>query len=384
MPGRWVTRGLCVAALVVAACSPAPVPSPSFTPPPEPLDAVKWIDVVWAPASLPSAPFDVDSEAIVAVDAGIEGFVAVGYHETEGIRDGAIWFSADGSTWSEAGDATILADVELLDVAAATDGFVALGIASGGALGDRFQSVFLWSDDGLDWNKVPATAGSLDTFPSALAAGPAGVLAVGDAADGGPAVWRSPDGHAFERVTISGPAAGGVVDPHAGKTGFVALGADVAVPTVLRSPDGMAWTATPIETGPDLTADHLVAGRWGYVVLGEFASGCGSSSACGSQPIAWWSGDGLTWGRLPAGTPTSNGASLVVPAGERGLLAIDGASAWSSADGWRWTPLPEPGDGSVAVNAAVVERGIIVAVGQADREDGSSVGRIIVGEQGAQ
>lgn len=371
--------------LALAACSPAPVPSPSFTPPPEPVDAAKWIDLVWSTASLPSAPFDVESEAIVAVDAGTKGFVAVGYHETEGIRDGAIWFSADGSTWSEAGHPPILADVELLDVAAATDGFVALGIASGGALGDRFQTVFFRSVDGLDWEKAPVTTGSLDTFPSALAAGPAGVLAVGDAADGGPAVWFSPDGAAFDRVGIAGPATDGVVDPHAGRTGFVALGADVAVPTVLRSADGVAWMATAIETGPDLTADHLVAGRWGYVVLGEFASGCDSSSACGSQPIAWWSGDGLTWGRLPAhGTPTSNGASLVVAADERGLVAIDGASAWSSADGWRWTPLPEPGDGSVAVNDAVVERGVIVAVGQADREDGSSVGRIIVGEQVAQ
>ena len=343
-----------------------------------------WIDLVWAQGSLPSPPFEVESEAIVAVDAGTDGFVAVGYHETEGIRDGAIWFSPDGATWSAVGEPRILADIELLDVAASTDGFVALGIASGGALGDRFQTVFLWSDDGVDWEKVPATAGSLDTFPSALAAGPAGVLAVGDGADGAPAVWLSPDGHAFERTVISGPATDGVVDPHAGKTGFVALGADVVVPTVLRSADGATWTASTIETGPDLSADHLVAGRWGYVVLGEFAPGCDSSSACGSQPIAWWSGDGLTWGRLPAtGTPTSNGASLVVPAGERGLVAIDGASAWSSADGWRWTPLPEPGDGSIAVNAAVVERGIIVAVGQADLEDGSTVGRIIVGEQGA-
>jgi hypothetical protein len=374
-----------VAALALAACSPAPVPSPSFTPPPEPVDVVAWTDLVWAAASLPSSPIDVESEAIVAVDAGTAGFVAVGYHETEGIRDGAIWFSADGSDWSQVGEATVLADVELLDVVAASDGFVALGIASGGALGDRFQTVFLRSDDGVAWERVPATAGSLDTFPSALAAGPAGVLAVGDAADGGPAVWFSPDGASFDRVAIGGPAADGVMDPRAGQTGFVALGGDVLVPTILRSGDGVTWTSTTIDTGPDLTADHLVVGRWGYVVQGEFASGCGPSAACGSQPVAWWSGDGLTWGRLPAdGTPTSTGASIVVPAGERGLVAIDGASAWSSADGWRWTPLPEPGDGSIAVNDAVVERGVIVAVGQADREDGSSVGRIIVGEQGAQ
>jgi hypothetical protein len=67
-----------------------------------------------------------------------------------------------------------------------------------------------------------------------------------------------------------------------------------------------------------------------------------------------------------------------VPAGDHGLLAITGADAWSSPDGWAWRTLPEPGDGAVGVDDAVVRGDVIVAVGAENAEDGSSVGRILV------
>jgi hypothetical protein len=48
-------------------------------------------------------------------------------------------------------------------------------------------------------------------------------------------------------------------------------------------------------------------------------------------------------------------ASIVVPAGDHGIIAIDGASAWASPNGWGWQPLPEPSDGSMVVFDAVVK-----------------------------
>ena len=77
-------------------------------------------------------------------------------------------------------------------------------------------------------------------------------------------------------------------------------------------------------------------------------------------------------------TPIGNGASIVVDAGQHGVVAIDGASAWASPNGWGWQPLPEPGDGSMAVFDAVVLGDVIVAVGAIAAEDGTGRSAIVV------
>ena len=59
-------------------------------------------------------------------------------------------------------------------------------------------------------------------------------------------------------------------------------------------------------------------------------------------------------------------------------MAIDGASAWASPNGWGWLPLPEPGDGSMAVFDAVVSGDVIVAVGAIAAEDGTGRSAIVV------
>ncbi len=380
MPGNWLRRALVSTAFLLVACGPAPTPRPSLTPPPEPADAVPWVDLVWSPGALPPAGFEVETERVVAVTAGPPGFVAVGFQAAEGPRDGVIWYSPDGTDWSRVDGPGTLEGIEMLDVAASADGFVGLGIASGGAFGDTVQTMFLRSDDGRAWRRLPSTAGTIDTFPATIAASEAGALAVGNGADGGPVAWLSSDGEVFERVATGGPAAKGIVDPQAGPDGFRALGVDGDAPTFLRSTDGRTWDATRIDGGADLVATGLALGRWGQIVTGLYAPSCGVSASCPGQPVAWWSGDGAVWGRLPDGAPTTNGGSIVVPAGDHGFLAIDGASAWASTTGWNWTVLPEPGDGSIVIDAAVVREAVIVAVGEETVDDGTTVGRILVGQ----
>ncbi len=379
--------GLWLAALVITACQPSPAVSPLAsltTPPPTPPPpavVVPWPDLVWALADLPPTPVDAEAERIVAVSAGPDGFVAVGYREVDGTRDGAIWWSADGSDWSLVDAPATFEDVELLDVARGPDGVAALGVTSIGPQGLRPQTVMFRSDDMQPWNRLPQTPDSLDTYPSTLAGGTGGLLAAGfDAIDGGGAVWTSPDGRSWVRVAIVGAGVNGIVDPQAIPGGFLALGANEdIIPVLLRSTDGTSWTASAIDAGPDAVAIRLVVGRAGYIAQGLFAPGCGPLASCAGQPLAWWSADGTTWARLPLdGSPTSNGGSIVVAAGDHGFLALDGASAWESPDGWTWKPLPEPGDGSVVVNDAVVRGEVIVAVGEEYRDDGTSVGRILV------
>jgi hypothetical protein len=233
------------------------------------------------------------------------------------------------------------------------------------------------SVDGSRWQRLPALPSAADTYPRALAGGPGGVIVIADAAGGGETAWRAGDGRSFQRLMLTGPAAAGLIDPQGVASGFVALDGGGGTPTLLRSADGSTWTGTPIDVTSTIPGIHVVVGRWGSVVQGMGSAGCGA--ACPVEFVAWWSGDGARWGRLAADSPLTNGTSIVVAAGDHGLLAIDGADAWSSPDGWAWRSLPEPGDGSVTIDDAVVRGDMIVAVGaEFGEEDGTSAGRILV------
>jgi hypothetical protein len=162
-----------------------------------------------------------------------------------------------------------------------------------------------------------------------------------------------------------------------------ALGTRDGAPALLRSSDGSTWTASPIDPRTDADASNVVAGRWGIVAQGSVSQDCDATAeSCSPSDVGWWSFDGARWAVLPGGddSPILNGVSLLIAAGDHGLLAIDGADAWSSPDGWAWRPLPEPGDGSADLDDAVVRGDVIVAVGtQPSDVDDTSNGRIVVG-----
>jgi hypothetical protein len=375
MPGRSLRVVTLFLVPAVLGCSSAPPPSPPVTQPPVPAEFVPWPDIVWELADLPLRPLEATGEHVVAVTATPAAFVAAGFRDVDTARDGMVWRSTDGERW-DAIDATVFDDIELVDIAPAPGGFAALGVASG-ADGDHPSSVVFRSVDGASWQRLPAPPSAGDTYPRALAGGRNGVIVVADAAGGGEAVWRAADGRSFQRLTLAGPAAAGLIDPQAVADGFVALAGAGSKPTLLRSVDGATWTGMPIDAQSTIPGIRVIIGRWGSVVQGMGSSGCGA--ACPVEFVAWWSGDGDRWGRLPADSPLTNGTSIAVAAGDHGLLAIDGADAWSSPDGWAWRSLPEPGDGSVTIDDAVVRDDMIVAVGsEFGEEDGSSEGRILV------
>jgi hypothetical protein len=379
MPGRSsrVVLGLLIAALV--GCAPSPTPSPSATPPPIPADFVPWPDLVWTPAELPPRPGAATNERVAAVAASRNGFAAVGYRETGDVRDGVAWSSVDGLRWSAAADPAFKG-IELVDVAEAPSGFTALGVASPD--GEHPTAVVFASADGKTWQRLAPLPTTGDTYPGSIAGGSGGVLVVGSDAVGAVAAWRSGDGRTFRRVTLTGPAGDGLVDPHAIDGGFLALGTKDGAPALLRSADGTSWDAAQIDTRTDADASTVVGGRWGIVAQGVVSPDCDpNSESCVPTDLGWWSLDGKTWVILPAGdSPVVNGVSLLIPAGDHGLLAIDGADAWSSPDGWAWRPLPEPGDGTIDIDDAVVRNDTIVAVGtQPSDVDDTSDGRIVVG-----
>lgn len=365
-----------VTVVAVSACGPR---APVVTAPPEPADAVPWPELVWAKADLPAIQVP-GTEHLAAVAADDAGFVAVGFREEAPRRDGVILFSPDGGTWQRVDLGLMLGalDLDLVDVAAGPGGFVAVGSAS--MDGRPTTTVALRSADGRSWERE-ALPEAADTYVYSVAAGPAGYLASGNTASGGGASWVSADGTTWQRAPTEalGAGTGGIIDPRADGAGWMALGSNGNTPLFLRSTDGIGWEATVIGS-PDEYASRLVAGRWGYVVQGGEGR-CGLfSMSCGGTTFTWWSGDGKTWTRLrPEGALASGGITFA-DAGDRGLIGLDGLSAWSSTTGWSWTAMPPPGDGSAALNAAVVRSDVIVAVGEQYLPDGRSVGRIVVAE----
>jgi hypothetical protein len=128
------------------------------------------------------------------------------------------------------------------------------------------------SDDGQTWDRVPhdpevfASSTGMDVVMLDVAAGESGLVAVGSERThhgaglwwmGGerPAVWTSPDGTAWERVTLDTETFGttrSISTVAASATGFVAAGpifADTGPVTIWGSADGTGWQAVAIFGG---------------------------------------------------------------------------------------------------------------------------------------
>ncbi len=362
-------------AIAAAACASPPPPA---TPPPEPADARAWPELVWANADVPAIQAPV-TEHLAAVAASDRGFVAIGFREVVGRRDGVIVFSPDGRTWERVGAEAAMHEVDLVDVAAGPDGFVAVGTAS--AEGQPPATVMFRAADGRSWERI-VPPGAIGTYVYSLGGGTPGYLAAGNTEGGGPASWISADGASWERVPTDalGAGTGGIVDPRSEGEGWIALGSIGDAPAFLRSADGIRWTATPIGPTDDTYTDRLVAGRWGYIVQGGHGS-CGLFSSCPAETVTWWSGDGASWTRLPAEDALRGGGVALAEAGDRGVIGVNGLSAWSSTTGWTWTPLAGPdAAGDAGFNAVVVRGDGIVAVGEQYIQDGRSVARIVYAE----
>ena len=273
-----------------------------------------------------------DGGQVSAVRRGGPGLVAVGSASGNG-GEAAVWTSPDGTSWTRAasspsfvghgmasiasnGSTLVVGDVGLFWVS--TDGrtweasapistyalacqiygalspggpgFVAVG-TDGCDFGGSANTV-VTSTDGLTWSEVPATAFT-GAKVSGVAAGSAGLVAVGTASTG-PAVWTSSDGRAWTRVpTAQTSASGRMLDVAAGGPGFVAVGSDGTRAACWTSTDGRVWQEQPPSTALDnASMTRVVATGTVLIALGESSAGDG---------VAWTSSDGSSWTRLDTG-----------------------------------------------------------------------------------
>jgi hypothetical protein len=262
--------------------------------------------------------------------------------------------AADGAVFGGPGDQMLTA------VAPGGPGLVAVGAEFSG---DDFDAAVWASPDGITWSRVPhdeAVFGGPDyqEMWSVVAAGP-GLIAVGLDGSGGDwdaAVWASPDGTTWSRVTGNEAAFGGagrqgMEGVVVGGPGLVAFGFDSSDSdydaAVWTSPDGLVWARVPdpagLFSGPDdQEARGLAAGGPGLVMVGvDYAQDDGYMAV-------WTSPDGTTWSQVPFdpaifGGPDAQLANAVA-AVEGGLVAVGtdyqsgegDAAVWVSPDGVTW------------------------------------------------
>ena len=231
---------------------------------------------------------------------------------------------ADEATWSSEALGAPVADAETL--LATRDGTaVVVTSAEGGGLagwastgGGPFEAVDLG----------PAVRGQGQV--SAVAAGPAGFLAMGSAYDEGflPKVWRSSDGRAWELVDaatgLDRPA--DVLDVAATDDGWVAVGAlrtgaDPAsgpfAGVAWHSTDGTSWTLTELPPGADAEVRSVAAVGEQVVATGDV----------GGQPAAWRSEPGGSWERLDVAVAGGEGIGPLADVAARGDRLVATASA---------------------------------------------------------
>lgn len=324
----------------------------------------------WAPAGQVTAGGYAGITGLRGGDGGLACLVDMAGGAT------AVLTGGDGKTWRQAG--TVPPGRRIGDVAAAAAGPV---VAGRFAAGDPYLTVAGAGD--VDVAAIPGATHPERTVADVVAdAGRA--VAVGSS-NGAPAVWTSPNGSAWSRVTLpapsgsapSGPAPRRLTGVVHGPRGWLAVGRAGDRALVLASVDGRAWQAAPAGTvlrGAGLEPVAAAASGTGYVVVG---------ARNGTSAAAWYSPDLKTWSRsgdagktdLDGGTAAPKWIGDVV-AGPAGFVAVGGQTAgkaarpavWTSADGKKWalspaSPALPQGAAAGALTTVVARGGVLVAAG---------------------
>jgi hypothetical protein len=233
------------------------------------------------------------------VTAGGPGLVAVGAVEEEVT---AVWTSPDGLTWSRVPhDPAVFGgegnQLSMNSVTAGGRGLVAVGEEESG--GGWVYAAVWTSVDGITWSRVPHSDAAFGESGvqsmSAVAAGPSGLVAVGaDSSKGAAAVWTSPDGITWSRVSHDKAVLGGLGSQSMnsvtlGGPGLVAVGSTwmggVPDAVVWTSPDGTTWSRVP--------DDESVFGR--AVMESVTSSGAGLVAVGATRPFNDFDLDAVVW-----------------------------------------------------------------------------------------
>lgn len=210
--------------------------------------------------------------------------------------------------------------------------------------------------DGENWVRVAhdesVFGGVGDQVVNAIAAGPHGLVGVGDQVSGDTTkavVWSSFDGAVWRRVHQGTPESRMTdVVWFSADNAYVAVGGHVSEGAVWRSSDGGEWDQIALlpfsNRGGGVEVESVIVSGRGLIAAGREWLGEGSSI-----PAVWASRDGAIWDRMTIDLSSVNegfeNVILDVSAHQEGLMAvgyaatsplIHGAAIWRSNDGSVW------------------------------------------------
>jgi hypothetical protein len=180
----------------------------------------------------------------------------------------------------------------------------------------------------------------------AIAAGPSGLVAVG-AGPLGAAVWTSPDGMAWTRVSDASGLHGGEMRSIAHGSTFVAVGTGPPardgseIAAAWTSSDGATWRKAPTVDGFHRASfQSVIPWRDGFVAVA-----IEDESPTAVERRVWRSADGLAWhpGTIVGDIRKQNLQLTKLASNGSRLVAIDtaGLSILTSDDGSTWRPIPD-------------------------------------------
>jgi hypothetical protein len=298
-----------------------------------------------------------------------------------------VWVSDDGRTWTVA-ELPVAPSSEIPEfpVAAAVRG---RDVVVGGMVGASEGALAWHSTDALAWDRVDvADTGGVND----VAVGPDGFVMVGvvdrySSNYGRPAIWRSSDGRAWQRVgpAIDDELYGSLDQVEATTRGFVATGMvapSSEIPDVWGEdygPSELRYAGTPWVSTDGRTWSRVADGApfgWavirGLVPVGPRIYAFGIAREPELVSAAWSSDDGSTWRRLVGGPPAASGepAFTALPSGrivEVGHVSQGPARVWVSDDEATWNATdPATIPGSDSIHGLAVSGDLLVAVGQSD------------------
>jgi len=354
----------------------SPTASPSggpaqATPSPSPTPGPDWTALRWAQPVTLSADATPPDDILQWRGA----YVALGTDRDRA----AAWISTDFATWTPASvEGFPLRDARIGFPVAGPDGLVSLGVhgrlhcgTGEGSTCDP-QPIAIWtSADGRSWHGRAAPAVFKGATIAAVAAGPDGIVAVGDTGWDHPAAWFSTDGRSWSRERL--PAAmfrhavfygltavrgrwvlTGMTDPSKPQCCAGGTSKDIKA-AAWFSAEGRSWSRASVESPAEEAIGLAFAGSGGL--------------ASGGFDRNWLSADGSSW----LSGPTDPDFGPVASDGDR-IIGYsqgddDGLELWVSTDGRSWQVLADAGDASAkpswgAPNAYFLLRAGLAIVGR--------------------
>lgn len=324
-----------------------------------------------------------DDAEMLGVVATERGGLAVG-HRTDGERStAALWETTDGHVWSQFDDAAFDLDdgssTRLSAIGAGAEGHLLIA-----GVNDGTVVMWLSEDGGTHWSEVgDADVLGRGEVRAITHDGTVWLAAGHERREGGArgVVWRSLDGHAWERIeapTLADEEHEAVLVLASGGEGTLAGGVSIderSGATVGRTPlwtsaDGRTWSQLPDEEhlAPAVTRITALAARRDQLVAALQRGQDGD----GESLLGWSTDDGVTWELGQTVAARDGHIDHIMEAPDGFLLALgsvgSGPAIWVAEDPAEWELVSSPSlqeSAGARARTAAVTGGNVAVIGSA-------------------